>query len=68
MLLKSMEKKTNAKSKYDEDILEELKTQSFSNKVSVNLNKKITEITDQNKLQVPIINNYKNNDIYFRVV
>lgn len=56
-----MHKKSGIKSKYDDEILDELKKQSFTNNASVHLNKKITELKGQNKKQVLYIFITKNN-------
>lgn len=51
-MLHILEKKTNQKLRYEEDILEELKKQLFSNNNCVQINNKISELKVQNKEHV----------------
>lgn len=53
-LLHLIDKRTNQKFKYEEDILDELKKQLFSNNNCVQINNKISELKVQNKEHVLI--------------
>lgn len=57
MLLHTFNIKSNQKLKYEEDILDELKKQLFSNKYCVQINNKISELKVQNKEHVIIVLN-----------
>lgn len=54
MFLNLLDKKSNNKLKYEEDILNELKKQLFANNFCVQINNKISELKVQNKEQVCI--------------
>jgi len=51
-LLHSLNKLSNHKLKYEEDILDEIKKQLYSNNYCVQINNKISEIKIQNKEHV----------------
>lgn len=55
MLLHTFNLKSNQKLKYEEDILDELKKQLFSNKYCIQINNKISELKVQNKEHVLLI-------------
>lgn len=59
MLLNLLDKKSNQKLKYEEDILNELKKQLFSNNFCVQTNNKISELKIKNKEQVCILSSKK---------
>jgi len=54
MLLNLLDKKTNQKLKYEEEMLDDLKKQLFANNHCVQMNNKITELKVQNKEHVLI--------------
>lgn len=55
-LLNLLDKITNQKSKYEEEILDELKKQLVANHFCVQINNKISELKVQNKENVLFIN------------
>jgi len=54
ILLNLLDKKSNQKLKYEEEILDELKNQLFTNKYCIQMNNKISELKVQNKEHVLI--------------
>lgn len=55
MLVHSLQQKSNRKLTLEEDILDELKKQLFTNNHCVQINNKISELKVQSKKQVDII-------------
>jgi len=54
MLLSLLDKKSNQKLKYEEEILDELKKQLFANNYCIQMNNRISELKVQNKEHVLI--------------